>query len=112
MHPAEVEDAAEVGGLEGTAGVLLDEQHGGAGVAHPHDLLEDGAGGLGVQAHRRLVEEHDLRADHQRAGELDLLLLAAGEGAGEGAPAVGDDGEERLDEVDAVATSTDLSLTE
>ena len=102
VHPAEVEDTAEIGGLERSAGVLLDEQHGGAGVAHPHDLLEDGAGGLRVEAHRRLVEEHHLRADHQRAGELDLLLLATREGTGEGAPAVCDDGEEGLDEVDAV----------
>src|SRR5262245_33690468 len=40
VHPAEVEDAADIGGLERAPGVLLDEQHRRACRAHARDLLE------------------------------------------------------------------------
>ena len=100
VHPAEVEHAADVGGLQGPPGVLLDEQHGRASVAHAHDLLEDRARRLRVEAHGRLVEEHHLGADHERPGELHLLLLAAGEQPGERLPPLADDGEEVLHEGD------------
>ena len=37
---------------------------------------------LRVEAERRLVEQHELRVEHQRAGELDHPPLAAGQVAG------------------------------
>src|SRR5690606_40531206 len=40
-HPAEVEDAADVGHLQRPPRVLLDEQHRDAGLPHAVDLLED-----------------------------------------------------------------------
>ena len=61
------------------ADVLLDEQDRLAGVAHQDDVLEDLLERLRVEAERRLVEEHELRVEHQRARELDHPPLAAGE---------------------------------
>ena len=47
------------------------------------DLLADMAAELGVEIGERLVEEQHLRLEHQRAGDGDALLLAAGELAGQ-----------------------------
>ena len=44
--------------------------------------LEDHLPGLGIQAHRGLVEHDQLGVEHQAAGELDEPLLTAGEAAG------------------------------
>ena len=44
--------------------------------------VEHGPQRLRVEAERRLVEQDQLRVEHQRAGELDLPPLAAGEVAG------------------------------
>jgi hypothetical protein len=38
---------------------------------------------LGVEVGQRLVEQQDLRLQHQRAGDGDALLLAAGELGGQ-----------------------------
>ena len=67
-----------------------------AALARALDEGPEGVAGLGVEAGGRLVEEEDLGVVDQGGGEGDALLLAAGEGAEEGAGAVGeiDAGEE------------------
>ena len=64
------------------ARVLLDDEHGQplllVQLAHdPEDLADDHR----REAERRLVEQQQPRARHQRAGEREHLLLAAGERA-------------------------------
>src|SRR5690606_25646076 len=61
------------------------------------DLLEDRRHTLGVEPHRRLVEEDDVGTDDERAGELDLLLLAAREETCRVLPALPDEREDLLD---------------
>ena len=48
-------------------------------VAQAGDEPPHVAAALGVQAGRRLVEDHQLGAAHQRAGEIDAAGLAAGQ---------------------------------
>ena len=43
------------------------------------DLLAQALAQVLVEAGEGLVEEQDLRLEHERAGERDALLLAAGE---------------------------------
>src|SRR5690606_37597164 len=63
--------------------VVLDEQEGDAALAvELLDLLADLAHQRGVHARARLVEQHDLGVGHQRARQLQQLLLAARHGAG------------------------------
>src|SRR5690606_21002417 len=71
------------GDLEGGAGVLLDEQEGGALADELLELADDLADREGCQAEGGLVEEQHLGAAHQGAGDDEDLLLAAGEGAGQ-----------------------------
>ena len=51
-------------------------------AAKAADAVEDELPRLGVQADRRLVEQDQAWVEHQRAGQLDLLLLAPGQRAG------------------------------
>ena len=63
-------------------GVLLHQQHSGAGFV---DLLDDAEDFLhqdGGQAHGRLIHHQQLWMAHQRAAHGQHLLLAAGQGAG------------------------------
>ncbi len=66
--------------------VVGDIDEGDAGAAlqllqlDPHALAQ-----LGVEIGERLVEQQDLRLDHEAAGERDALLLAAGKLAREAA---------------------------
>ena len=64
--------------------VVLDEAEGVAALAvEPQDRVADGAEERAVHAGADLVEEDDLGVDHHGAAELEQLLLAAGEVAGE-----------------------------
>ena len=58
---------------------------------------------LRVEPHRRLVEEDEARLEHQRARDLDELLLAAGELAGVLVASLGDQREALGDRVRAAA---------
>src|SRR5450759_5216331 len=100
VDATEVENTTDVCRLECSSGVLFDEEHGGACIAHPADLLEDLCGRLGVEPHRGFVEQDDLGVHHERTGELDLLLLTAGEDTGEALPSFPDDWEQVLHEGD------------
>ena len=53
------------------------------GLLQLADLVADPAAQLGVEVRERLVEEQHLRLEHQRPGDGDALLLAAGELGGE-----------------------------
>src|ERR687898_283333 len=55
-----------------------------AGVAGGDELLVDELDGADVEAARRLDGEQDVRITVQLAGDDQLLLVAAGEGAGDG----------------------------
>ena len=60
--------------------VVRDEQGGDAEfLLKAADLLAQGEPHLGVQRRQRFVEQQDPRAQGERAGERDALLLAAGE---------------------------------
>ena len=69
----ELEDLVELGG---------DQQDGGAGVALGDGLAMDELDAADVQAARRLVEDQQLQLAPELARDDDLLLVAAGEGAG------------------------------
>ena len=81
-HAAELEHDAVIGILQRPLGVLLDHQHGDAARAH---VLEQGEQLLHQdrrQTDRGLVDQHQLGFEHQPAGDLQHLLLAAGERRG------------------------------
>src|SRR5260221_12150633 len=91
---ADLEDGGGVGRAEGQVGVLLDHQDGGPvlpvdGADDVEDLPDDDR----RQAQRRLVEEEQLRVEHQRARDRKHLLLATGEGGGDLLAALPDPGE-------------------
>ena len=60
----------------------------------PQDQVEDVVDHLRREAERRLVEQQQLRRRHQGPGDRQLLLLAAGQGAGRLAAPLGEDREE------------------
>ena len=74
--------------------ILLDEKNSPPILRQGGDGGEDRLARLLVEPDRRLVEQDQGRIEHQRAGELDLLLLAAGERTGGCMATLGDDGEE------------------
>ena len=74
--------------------ILLDEKNSPPILCQGRDGGEDRLARLLVEPDRRLVEQDQGRIEHQGAGELDLLLLAAGERAGGCMATFGDDGEE------------------
>ena len=63
--------------------VVLDEEHGAAVVPQRLHVTEQRLLERGVHPGHRLVEHHQLRVGHQRAGHLEELALAAGELPGE-----------------------------
>ena len=87
--------------------VVLDEAEGVAALAvELEDGVADGAEERAVDAGADLVEEDDLGVDHHGAAELEELLLAAGEVAGELVGHVAD-----LEELDhLVGLGADLGL--
>src|SRR5204863_313136 len=66
-------------------------------LVDPREVLEDRAHDDGRQPQRGLVEHEQARPRHQGAPDRGHLLLAAGEGAGELAAALGEAREERDD---------------
>ena len=74
---AGLDQIAAVGDGEALAGILLDEQHADAGLAHLGERLEKFVGEHRRQAERRLVEEQDLGRRHHRPADRHHLLLAA-----------------------------------
>src|SRR4051794_12772870 len=80
--PAGLQHVRVVGELEDEVGVLLDQQERHALLAGDlHEDREQLPGELGCEAQRRLVEQHEARAQHQGAGDREHLLLAAAERA-------------------------------
>src|SRR3954447_10269235 len=69
-------------GLQRRVDVLLDQQHGGAGVGHAHQPLEDLLDELGCEPERELVDHDQLRVGHQTARDRAHLLLPARHAAG------------------------------
>src|SRR3954467_13411447 len=75
---AHFQDQRTIGEVERAPHVLLDHQHGGAGIGErakePEDLLAD----EWRKTDRRLVDEEHARTQEQRPADLELLLLASG----------------------------------
>ncbi len=76
-----VEEDHGVGGLAGEADLVGDDDHGRAGSRQVAHDVEDLADQFGVESGGRLVEQHDLRVQGQRAGDGDPLALPAGQRA-------------------------------
>src|SRR5215470_18117741 len=80
-HLAVFEHDAVRGQPQPGPGVLLHQQDRLAlRVHHPH-RVENRLEHLGRQSHRRLVQDHQLRVEHEAAGELHQALLPAGQAA-------------------------------
>ena len=80
-HLADVQHVGQVGDPERHGGVLLHQQHRRALPVDLGDDLADLADDAGREAERRLVEQEQLRAGHQRTADGQHLLLAAGQQA-------------------------------
>ena len=74
-----LEDIDPVGEGERELHVLLGEQDGQTLALEPRDLLAEVVHDEGGEPLRRLVEQQQLGVAHQRAGDGEHLLLAAGE---------------------------------
>jgi hypothetical protein len=70
--------------------------------SRPLDQLEGPLDQQRREAHRRLVHQQQARPAHQRAPDRQHLLLAAGEGAGELAVALGQRGEQPVDPLEVL----------
>ena len=89
-HPAVVDDHHVVGQRLGLLHEVGGEQHGHAVAAQRVDQLPHQAPGLRVEARGGLVEEHQLGAPDDGAGQREPLLLAAGQPLVRGARAAGE----------------------
>jgi hypothetical protein len=78
-----------VGQAQGDGGELLDQQHAGAGLGDGGDDRDQPADHDRGQAEGQLVDEQVARLADQGLGQHDHLLLAAGQGAGQGSQALG-----------------------
>src|SRR3954470_9627483 len=97
-HASRLDEISLIGQLEGHRAGLLDEQHADAlllvdRAEDPEELLHD----EWRKAERRLVEEQQLRPQHERARDREHLLLAARKGAGLLATAFLEAGEVAID---------------
>ena len=72
-----------VGGAASEAHLVGDDDHGHTVFRESDHDVEHLVDHLGVERGGRLVEQHDLGAHGQGAGDRDALLLAAGQGCGE-----------------------------
>jgi len=79
-EPPLVDDAHPVGQLLGLFHIMGGIEDGHALPAQLLHHVEDAAAALGVDAHRRLVHEQQLRPVEQPGGDVDAPLHAAGEG--------------------------------
>ncbi len=75
---AAAQDVDPVGVLERAMGALLDDQKRNAGVFQGSKDLVDCVDDQRPKTERRLVQQDQLRAGHQRPGNHQLLLFAAG----------------------------------
>ncbi len=80
-HTAVLEYDTVGGQAKARTGVLFHEQQGAAVGTHLADGVEDRLERLRVETHRRLVEDHERRVEHEAPGELDEALLASREAA-------------------------------
>ena len=100
-------DVRAVGERDGALRALLDEQHGHAAVANLRQRVEDDVHDRRGEPERRLVQEQDGRACHERACDRELLLLSTREHAGLPRPELRHDRKQLLDPpavlLDAVA---------
>ena len=78
-RPAEPEDEDAVGDLEDVDQVVADHDDAELALAQAPDQVQHLRGLGDAERRGRLVEQHDLRLAEQRAGDRDLLALAAGE---------------------------------
>src|SRR6266446_9872197 len=102
-EPSHLEHQRAVRVLERAAHILLDHQDGGARVRESAQQLEHFLADLRRQADRGLVDQEDARLEQERAADLELLLLAAGERRGLAAEALADARKELEDFLDALA---------
>ena len=89
-----------VGEADRALRALLDEQHRHAAAADLGERLEDDVDDLRREAERGLVEEEQPRPGDERAGDRELLLLAARERPRVPAPELAHDREQLVDRVD------------
>src|SRR5215204_4286021 len=102
LDAADLEQVGAVGDFEHLLHVLLDDEHRvalGADAAHELEHLRHDHG---REAHGGLVEEHELRAAHERAADGAHLLLTARHGAGELAAALLEAREQAVDVVETL----------
>ena len=76
---AEAEDEDAVGDREDVDQVVADHDDAEVALAQAPDQLQHLFGLRHAERRGRLVQQHDLRLAQQRAGDRDLLALAAGE---------------------------------
>ena len=101
---AGLQDVGPLGDRERQVGVLLDDEHGGVELlVQVGETLEQVLGDDRRQAERRLVEQEQLRPQHQRPGHRQHLLLAPAEAAGLLAATLAEAGEHREPVVDVRA---------
>ena len=82
LDATDLEQVGAIGDLQDLADVLLDDQHGvalGANAPHQVEHLRNDHRG---EAHRRLIQQDQLRSAHERTRYGAHLLLAAGERSG------------------------------
>src|SRR6266478_10120500 len=99
----DLEQVRPVHELEHLANVLLDHEDRVALFAHAADQVEDAEDHHGGEAQGRLVEQDDLGARHDGAPEGQHLLLAARHAPRALVLALGEDGKERVDALQALA---------
>src|SRR5260370_23514327 len=92
-----LDDIGAIGDGEAHPGVLLGKQDGLSLRAQPLDQREDLRDERRREPERRLVEDEELRLDHQGAGNRQHLLLTAGEIAGDLVEPAGQDGKVAAD---------------
>ncbi len=95
--PPLLQHIGAIGDAERLEHVLLDQQNGGAVVAHLGDDVEHVVDDGRRQPERRLVEQHDAWPRHQRPSDRHHLLLAARQLAGRLATLVAQDRKQVVD---------------
>src|SRR5207253_4102413 len=88
------ENVSAVRQRDGPLGPLLDQQDRRSDFTDLGERLEDSVDGERRQPQRRLVQEQDVRAGHERPADRELLLLAAGERPGRPSPELAQNREE------------------
>ena len=99
---ARLEQVRAVDQLEDLPDVLLDHEDRVALFAHAADQVEDAEDHHGGEAEGRLVEQDDLGTRHDGAPEGQHLLLAARHAPRALVLALGEDGKERVDALQAL----------